>query len=247
MTSYLIKICYDGRNFKGYQIQVKPNAERTVGGEIRKALLSLFGEASSISGCSRTDAGVHALCYYVSFKAEREYPTETVVNALNAKLPNDISVISCEYVSDDFHARYSVKSKEYIYKIYNSDVRNPFYDGLLLYYPHKIDEKLLNGATKNFIGKHDFSSFMASGSKITETVRTVYDAKFEKDGEIYIFTVSADGFLYNMVRIMVGTLLEINSGRLNADSVPLIIDSKNRDKAGKTAPPDGLYLNKVIY
>lgn len=249
MTNYLLTLCYDGRNFCGYQIQLTANGEkRTVGGELKKAILSVFGTVEKLSGCSRTDSGVHSTGYCVSFSSDKQLPEEVVVKALNAKLPRDISVMSCRYVGDKFHARYSVVSKKYEYRIYSSPVRDPFKEGLWLHYPHKIDEYLLKKAAKDFIGTHDFRSFMASGSKITDTVRTVYDADFYSVGENeYIYSVSANGFLYNMVRIMVGTLLDIQSGKRSSDSIPSIIESKNRSFSGHTAPPDGLYLCEVRY
>jgi tRNA pseudouridine38-40 synthase len=249
MTNYLLTLRYDGRNFCGYQIQLTADGEkRTVGGELKKAILSVFGAVEKLSGCSRTDSGVHSTGYCVSFSSEKKLPEDVVVRALNAKLPRDISVMTCRYVSDDFHARYSVVSKKYEYRIYSSPVRDPFKEGLWLHYPYKIDEDLLKNAAKGFIGEHDFRSFMASGSKITDTVRTVYDTDFYSVGENeFIYSVSADGFLYNMVRIMVGTLLDIQSGKIAADSVPSIINCKDRSFAGHTAPPDGLYLCEVRY
>ena len=208
----------------------------------------MFGSVEKLSGCSRTDSGVHSTGYCVSFSSEKTLPEDVVVRALNAKLPRDISVMTCRYVNDDFHARYSVVSKKYEYRIYSSPVRDPFKEGLYLYYPHNIDVSLLKNACRGFVGTHDFRSFMASGSKISDTVRTVHDADFYSVGENeFVFTVSADGFLYNMVRIMVGTLLDIQSGKVAPDSIPLIIDNKDRSFAGHTAPPDGLYLCEVRY
>ncbi len=249
MTNYLLTLSYDGRNFHGYQIQTVNGVEkRTVGGELKKALLTLFGSVSGLSGCSRTDAGVHSTGYRVSFSSEKLLPENVVIRALNAKLPKDIAVLSCRYVDDDFHARYSVVSKKYEYRIYSSTVRDPFKDGLYLYYPFELDENLLRSACKDFIGEHDFRSFMASGSKITNTVRTVYECDFRRVNACeYVFSVRADGFLYNMVRIMVGTLLDIQSGKLAPDFVPLIIKNRDRASAGHTAPPDGLYLCEVTY
>lgn len=249
MTNYLLTLSFDGRRFFGYQVQMTSSGEkRTVGGEIKKAVLSVFGRVEKLAGCSRTDTGVHSTAYRVSFSSEKKLTPETVVRALNANLPDDISVYDCCYISEDFHARYSVVSKKYIYKIYNSPVRDPFKNGLYLYYPHVINEMLLKNACRDFIGKHDFSSFMASGSKITDPVRTVYDADFSfiHDNE-FEFTVTADGFLYNMVRIMVGTLLEIQAGKICSNAIPDIIEKKDRFFAGHTAPPDGLYLCEVRY
>lgn len=249
MTNYLLTLRYDGRNFCGYQVQTTADDEkRTVGGELKRAVLTVFGSVEKLAGCSRTDSGVHSTGYCVSFSAEKKLPEAVVIRALNANLPPDISVTDCRYVSDDFHARYSVVSKKYEYRIYTSPTRDPFKNGLYLHFPHDIDESLLKNACRDFIGKHDFRSFMASGSKITDTVRTVYDADFYSVGTgEYVFTVCADGFLYNMVRIMVGTLLDINSGKIAPNAVPLIIENTDRSSAGHTAPPDGLYLCEVRY
>ncbi len=249
MTSYLLNLSFDGRRFFGYQVQKAATGEkRTVGGEIKKAVLAVFGSVDRLTGCSRTDTGVHATAYCVSFSSEKVLSPETVIRALNANLPDDISVHDCRYVGDDFHARYSVVSKKYIYKIYTAPVRDPFKNGLYLHYPHALDEALLKRACSDFVGKHDYSSFMASGSKITDTVRTVFQADFNAVGEnCFEFSVTADGFLYNMVRIMVGTLLDIQSGKIPKDSIPSIIINRDRKSAGHTAPPDGLYLCEVRY
>ncbi|PWM43062.1 MAG: tRNA pseudouridine(38-40) synthase TruA [Clostridiales bacterium] len=150
-------------------------------------------------------------------------------------------------VSDDFHARYSVFSKEYVYNIYNCPVRSPFYGKYSLFYPHNIDVALLNDGIKKFLGKHDFSSFMASGSKITDATRTVISARVEKNGEMICVFIEADGFLYNMVRIIVGTLLELNEGKITKEDIDKIIEKKDRNAAGRTAPAHGLFLNRVNY
>ena len=162
-------------------------------------------------------------------------------------LPDDIAVIACQRVPDDFHARYSCKGKNYIYKIYDSEVRNPFKKGYAFYYKSKLNVDLMNLAAKCFIGKHDFSGFCSAGSSVTDTVRTITECKVIRDGDIVTVSVSADGFLYNMVRIIVGTLIEVSEGKIKTDDVDGIIASCNRNKAGRTAPACGLYLNKVYY
>ncbi len=244
MYSYLLNFCYDGKNFCGYQVQ--PNG-RTVGAEILRALTSLFGSVESLAGCSRTDAGVHALNYYASFKASKELDPDTVVRALNALLPEDIAVKNCRFADEDFHARYSVVRKEYTYRILTSAVRSPFRAGYVWYRPQPLDIDLLNSAAKNFIGTHDFSAFMAAGSDIKQTVRTVYDAHFERDGNEVVFRICADGFLYNMIRIIVGTLMQVQQGKITPGDIPEIIGSLDRRNAGPTAPAQGLYLTEVYY
>lgn len=245
LRSYLLCISFDGTDFCGYQVQ---DNGRTVGGEMLAALKKVFGGVSNMSGCSRTDSGVHALNYFISFKVESDMLPETAVKALNAKLPHDIAVISCKFVADDFHARYSVVSKEYEYLIYNLPERSPFYGKYALHWKYPIDATLLGRAALGFMGTHDFTSFMASGSKITDTVRTIYKAEVISSGDGFIrFDISADGFLYNMVRIIVGTLLEVQQGRLSPEDIERIIEAKDRGKAGFTAPPQGLYLKEVVY
>ncbi len=245
LRSFLICIFYDGTEFCGYQIQ---DNGRTVGGVMLTALKRVFGEVLNVSGCSRTDSGVHALNYFISFKADTRMSPETVVKALNANLPDDVSVKSCREVADDFHARYSVISKEYEYRMYTAESKSPFMRNHALYLKYPLNVELLNKAAKSFVGTHDFCSFMASGSKITDTVRTVYKAEVSENSEgFYTFNISADGFLYNMVRIAVGTLLEVQQGKIYPEDIKKIIEAHDRNKAGFTAPPHGLYLKEVCY
>ena len=166
---------------------------------------------------------------------------------MNSQLPDDIRVFGCEYVSADFHARFDCKGKEYIYKVWNGKTGNPFMNRYSLYYPYDLDEKLLDSQAKDFIGTHDFSAFCAAGSIVKDTVRTVKDFSVKREGQLVTFSVTGDGFLYNMVRIMVGTLLLTPAGRLQKGDIKNIILSENRENAGITAPAEGLYLNKVSY
>ena len=243
--NYLIEIKYDGKGYHGWQLQ--SNAD-TVQQRVEQACERLFCEKISVNGCSRTDTGVHANGFVASFHAQKVLNTKNVISGLNNFLPDDIAVFSAKYVPDDFHARFSCKSKEYLYKIYNSQIRNPFFSGRALIYHTPIDIELLNKNAADFIGTHDFTSFRAEGSDVKTTVRTVKKAYFTSDGDgVFTFHVEADGFLYNMVRIMVGTLLYIQEGKIENGSIPSVIESKDRRKAGKTVPPDGLYLNKVYY
>lgn len=245
LRSYLLCITYDGSDFCGYQIQ---DNGRTVGGVMLAALRRVFGEVVNMAGCSRTDSGVHALNYFISFKAESNMNPETVVKAVNANLPDDVAVKSCSFVDDDFHARYSVVSKEYEYRMYYENVRSPFLRDHALFLRYPLDVDLLNEAAAYFVGTHDFRSFMASGSKITDTVRTVYKAELHSLGNGSVtFNISANGFLYNMVRIAVGTLLEVQQGKISPADISAIISAKDRSRAGFTAPPHGLYLKEVKY
>ena len=249
----LLQISFLGTRYAGYQVQ---KGHATVQGALCEAAEKVFGVKCDITGCSRTDSGVHANAFYATVSEhgkcglETTIPTEKIPLAFVSALPEDISVISAERVGDSFHARYDVKYKEYIYQIYNRPIPNPFYADRSLHYPRAIDEKALSRmreGAKKFVGTYDFSSYMASGSDIKDTVRTVFDADVTREGDFIIFKVSANGFLYNMVRIMAGTLRDVSIGKISALSVKEIILSKDRRKAGITAPPDGLYLTKVVY
>ena len=249
----LLNISYVGTAYCGYQVQ--KNAV-TIQQKLNEAARALFGFDCDIVGCSRTDRGVHAnmFCATVSEKGKEgilsTIPEGALPQAFNSYLPGDIAVRSAEYVDDTFHARYDVKYKEYVYKIYNAPLSDPFLFGRAWHYPRFIsDEKLsqMNKAAEYFVGKYDFSSFMSTGSKITDAVREVVSSKVERHGDIIEFTVSADGFLYNMVRIMTGTLVAVAEGKLLPEDIPDIIAAKDRSKAGMTAPSDGLYLNRVEY
>ena len=198
-------------------------------------------------GCSRTDAGVHANMYCCNIRTENPIACDRLVTALNAVMPRDIAALDCREVDFDFHARYDCKSKEYIYKIWNSPNKTPFLYNYTLHYKYPLDAEFLSQQAKDFIGTHDFSSFCAAGSSVEDTVRTVMNASVEREGDMVIFRVEADGFLYNMVRIMTGTLLDIAKGKIPANSIPQIIDSGSRFAAGYTAPARGLYLNNINY
>lgn len=244
MRNLLITISYDGSAYHGWQVQ--KNAV-TVQQVFQKAVEKLFREKKDIKGCSRTDSGVHANMYCVSLKTQKNIPCENIITGLNTYLPKDIAVTGCIEVADDFHARYSVKSKEYVYRIYNSQIRNPFLKNYALHYRYPIDAQYLNEEAQAFLGSHDFSGFCSAKSDVEDTVRTVYSFSVTRNGDEVIFSVEADGFLYNMVRIMVGTLLFVNEGKIKQGELAEVIKSKDRKRAGKTAPAHGLYLNNVKY
>jgi len=249
----LLTLSYLGTNFSGYQVQ--KNA-RTVQGELNAAARSLFGYDCDITGCSRTDAGVHANMFCAAITKKGESFLETHISAdripaaMNAHLPTDIAVDRAEWVDDDFHPRYDVKYKEYVYKIHNRPSRSPFEEGRSWHIPYAIDEtsiEKMNRAAQFYVGKHDFSAFMASGSTVESTVRDVKYAEVSKNGDEIIFKVAADGFLYNMVRIMTGTLVAVAQGKIAPEDIPRIIESCDRQRAGMTAVAEGLYLNRVVY
>lgn len=246
LRNLLVTISYNGRNYHGWQIQ--DNAI-TVQEIFQNALENIIQTTPyEIKGCSRTDSGVHANMYCISLKMCHNIPCYRLLTAVNRFLPLDIAVLDVKEMPVDFHARYSCKSKEYIYKIWNSPVRNPFLDGLVYHYKFPIDVDLLNKACKSYIGKHDYTSFCTlDNRKMGDMERTVYNFEVERQGDMVIMTVEADGFLYNMVRIMVGTLMRIAQGKFTSDCIEGIINAKDRTKAGPTAPACGLYLNKVNY
>ena len=244
MRNIKLTLNYDGSFFHGWQLQ--PGLV-TVEGELRKALLRLLGEEAKPVSCSRTDAGVHANEFCCNFKTGNPRDCEKLLRGLNAVLPPAVAVKSCEEVPLSFHARYDCTSKEYIYKIWNGKTRNPFYESRALFYPFALDCELLDSQSKDFIGTFDFKAFCASGSSVKTTVRTVFDCGMKREDELVTFFVRGNGFLYNMVRIMVGTLLSMNEGKIEPNSIEKIILSKQREKAGVTAEACGLYLNRVFY
>ena len=245
MRKLLFKASYNGSRYHGYQVQ--ENAI-TVAETLQDAIEKAFGKREDIVGCSRTDTGVHAREYFFHLETENDIPCSGAVVALNNLLPSDIAILSCEEVSPDFHARYNVKYKEYVYKIHNSAIKNPFLSGQALCYKYELDEVYLNELAKEFVGTYDYSAFCSAGGKPMDSyVRTIYDAKVTREGELVTFSVTGDGFLYNMVRIMVGTLLLTPIGKLKKGDIKNIILSQNRENAGITAPAEGLYLNRVSY
>jgi tRNA pseudouridine38-40 synthase len=245
VRNLLLTICYDGTHYHGWQIQQNSLAVQQV---FQEALKKVIGDSPDLKGCSRTDSGVHAYAYCISLKTEHDIPCSRLVGALNHFLPPDIAVLSCREVPLNIHARYSCEGKEYVYKIWNNPVRSPFLEGRVLHYWYHMDLDKLNEAAHFFIGSHDFTSFCTLDSRERgDMTRTVTNAEFQKEGDLITFTVAADGFLYNMVRIMVGTLLRVAQGKFAPQDIPAIIEAKNRKAAGPTAPPYGLYLNRVFY
>jgi tRNA pseudouridine38-40 synthase len=245
---YLAKIKYLGTAFHGFQVQPE---KRTVQGELCQGLREALGVPCKVTGCSRTDAGVHANEFCLTVDAEgATVPPEKLPLAVARFLPNDLSLFYAKECDADFHPRYDVKEKEYLYRIINTPIYDPFDFGRAWFVPRKITDdglERMNEAAKNIIGKRDFSAFMSEGSDTEDTVRNVTSLTVERRGDLVEIKICADGFLYNMVRIIVGTLLEVAFGRFSPDYVAEVVASENRQKAGPTAPPDGLYLNRVIY
>ena len=245
LRNLLLTLCYDGRRFHGWQIQ--QNAY-TVQEALQTALSQIIGDGFDVKGCSRTDSGVHANMYCVSLKTAHPIPCVRLKAALNRWLPLSVAVTDCVEVGADFHARYSCKSKEYIYKIWNSEVRSPFLEGYALHYRYPLDAALLNEAAQAYVGRHDFTSFCTLDNREQgDMTREVKLFSVTRDGDMVTMRVEADGFLYNMVRIMVGTLLRIAQRKIPPDGIPAIMEKKDRKYAGPTAQACGLYLNRVYY
>lgn len=243
MKNLKVIIQYNGANYCGWQKQ--PDS-LGIQGTIEKAIYEITKEEVKLIGSGRTDAGVHALGQVANFKLESSIPVQKIPSALNAKLPKNISIIDCTEVDDEFHSRYSAKGKRYRYLIYNNMYRSPIYQDTSYHVRYDLDFEKMCKEAKHLIGEHDFKGFMSSGSSVNDTVRTIYNITLEKQEDLIILEVEGNGFLYNMVRIIVGTLVDIGRGRIN-ESLKDIINSKNRGKCGHTAPAHGLFLKKVDY
>lgn len=240
----LVTLAFDGTCYSGFQVQ--QNA-LTICEVFQNAIEKLFGERYAVIGCSRTDSGVHASDYKVQFACEQDMPLRKLPLALNAHLPNDIRVTKAEEVPDGFHARYNAKSKKYTYYIHHSPTESPFFSKYCYRTGEKLDINAMQQATKHFIGEHDFTSFMSLHSDIKDTSRTIYMLQVLQKDDMILIEIEADGYLYNMVRIIAGTLLEVGRGRKMVEDIPQIIAARSRDFAGPTLPAKGLFLTKVTY
>lgn len=244
MRNLVLTLAYRGTSYHGFQVQ--KNAI-TICQVVQDAIQKVFGSRLDVKGCSRTDAGVHANGFVLSFYAYTSIPCAKIPEALNKHLPLDVSVRECREASLGFHPRYNCSAKRYVYKIHNSRFRNPFLENLALLIRYPIEEKRLNRAAQVFVGLHDFSAFCGTGSMVENKKRTIYDCSVSRQEELVILSITGDGFLYHMVRIITGTLLEIAAGRLQEGDLKKILNSGNRSLAGPTAPPWGLYLDEVFY
>lgn len=240
----MLTLCYDGTEYHGFQRQENGITIQQV---VEQAIKKVTGETLSITGCSRTDAGVHATQYVCNFKTNSTVPADKFCFALNSYMPDDVSCTgSCE-AEPDFHARYSAKSKTYTYTIYNAPHKNPVLCRYAWHYPVKIDREKMKKAAQHIVGTHDFTAFMASGGQQKTTVKTVNFLEITEDEDRIFISINADGFLYNMVRIIAGTLVYAGVGKIEPDEIPEIIESKDRVRAGITAPPQGLCLKQLFY
>lgn len=244
MRNIKLIIEYDGKKFGGWQKQ--PN-KLNIQGEIEKAIKEITGEAVELNASGRTDAGVHSLGQTANFKTNSEIDISKMAIAINSKLKQSIRIIKAEEVDEKFHARYSCKGKKYKYVINNSKYGSAIYRDLEYHMPIKLNVEAMQKGIKYFEGEHDFKGFKASGTSSKSSVRTIYSAKVIEDGERIIIELEGNGFLYNMVRIISGTIVDVGLGKIKPEEIPEIIESKDRTRAGKTLPPQGLYLVEVYY
>ena len=243
MKRVLLKISYDGTAYHGWQVQ--PNAV-TVQQVLQDSLQKVIKVRPDVCGCSRTDAGVHAREFYCHFDCDENLPDSAFLLGLNSVLPNDIAVTGCKRVGNDFHARYDSKGKNYIYRMYWG-TPDPFLSRYALKLEREPDITLMNEFCKTLMGEHDFIGFSSSGRTVEGTVRTVSECAAKINENVLEFSISANGFLYNMVRILAGTALEASYGRLDTNCAAEVFKTGDRALAGPTLPPQGLFLNKVFY
>lgn len=245
MYNYLVYLKFNGKNYHGWQFQKN---SVSIEEKVKFAVSAINEFPTTVYGCSRTDGGVHANMYCFNFHSPKFFESFKLVRAINAYLPSDIAAYDCKIVSEEFHARFDAVGKEYLYKVYNHKLRDPFTEDFMFRYCFsQLDVERLNKCCKSFIGTHDFKAFCSTKCNVSSTVRTIYEFNVERVGDVVTFRVVGDGFLYNMVRIMVGTLIRISEGRIGEDDIGSILSSGDRTMAGITVPPNGLYLNRVIY
>ena len=244
MRNIKLTIEYDGKDFKGWQKQPnKPNIQ----GEIERAIYNITKEEVDLIGSGRTDAGVHALGQVANFKTNSNIPIEKLALAINSQLKNTIIIKKAEEVDERFHSRYNAKHKTYRYIINNSPCGTAIYRSLEYCFPIKLDVAKMQEGAKYFEGEHDFKAFKSSGTSAKNSVRTIYNASVKQEGEKIIIELTGNGFLYNMVRIISGTLLDVGLQKIKPEEIKNIIEEKDRQKAGKTLPAHGLYLVEVKY
>lgn len=242
--TYKLTMAYDGTNYHGWQRQKNGITVQEV---MENVLSEMFGVPTVVTGCSRTDAGVHARVYVCSFSGETTIPSDKIPFVLNTMLPDDIRAYECTVMHDGFNARFETVSKAYEYKILNRCFHDPLLRNYAWHYPVKLDVEKMKEAASIIRGKHDFASFCAAGSVVKSTVRNVTDLTVSIEGDIITVRAEADGFLYNMVRIITGTLVYVGNGKLMVQDIENLINKKDRRLLGITAPPQGLSLVEVNY
>ena len=244
MKNIALRMMYDGSRYHGWQIQ---KSETTVAGTLESVLSTLCKHPVKIHGCGRTDAGVHAELYCANFKTTSGIPPDRLPLAINTLLPPDIVVQSALGVPDEFDANLSCVKKEYTYRIMSSRIRNPFLADRVYFYRRPLDIEAMKKASRHFVGMHDFAAVRSVGTETKTTVRTVFRYEIVENGDIVELRACADGFLYNMARTMVGTLLYVSEGKISPDDIPRLLEMQDRRLTGPTVPPGGLYLTRIWY
>ena len=244
MRNLRLDICYDGTRYRGWQRLA--GVDNTIQGKIETALSRILGESIEISGSGRTDAGVHAAHQIASFHCESTMPAQQILSELRRYLPEDIGIYSCKDASERFHARLNARNKTYLYRIWNSEAPCVFERRYVTVIPEKLDLEAMRRAAEHLKGQHDFAAFCTNKKMKKSTVRQIYWLKVERVGEEVRITVNGNGFLHNMVRILVGTLVEVGQGKRDSDSIPELFEGKRAD-AGALMPPQGLCLQEVEY
>lgn len=244
MRNIALILTYEGSAYHGWQVQ---KTETTIGQTMEDAIAAVVGHPVHLTGCGRTDAGVHAKKYVANFRTDSAIPCERFPYALNTHLPLDIAVLKAFDVPDSFNAIGSCVRKEYTYLIYNSTIRDPFYVGRAWFYPRHLDEELMQRAAQQFVGTHDFAAVRSVGTNVKSTVRTVYYYDVAREGNLISLKVCANGFLYNMARAMAGTVVYAAEGKFPPEQIGTILTEGNRTAAGPTVPPGGLYMTHLWY
>lgn len=244
MRNLRLDICYDGTRYRGWQRL--PGKDDTIQGKLEKALSRILGEPIEVSGSGRTDAGVHALGQVANFHCESRMPAEEILSQLRRYLPEDIGIYSCKDVSPRFHARLNAKEKTYRYRIWNSDMPCVFERRYVAVMPEGLDLHAMEAGATMLLGEHDFSAFCGNAKMKKSTVRYLHAITIKRRGQEIWMEFTGNGFLYNMVRILVGTLIEVGRGQRSAQSIPDLFGGKRMD-AGFLAPPQGLCLMEVTY
>lgn len=244
MRNIKLTIEYDGKDFNGWQ---KQPTKLNIQGTIEQAIKQITGEEVQLNASGRTDAGVHAFGQVANFKTNSQIPIDKFAIAINSRLKRSIVIKKAEEVEERFHSRLNCKKKTYRYVINNSTEGTAIYRNLETHIPQKLDVEKMKQAVKYFEGEHDFKAFKASGTSSKSSVRTIYKAEVYKEGDRVFIELTGNGFLYNMVRIIAGTLVDVGIGKIKPDEVPEIIKMQKRENAGKTLPPNGLYLLRVMY
>ena len=244
MRNIAIILTYIGTRYHGWQVQKN---EISVCQTVEAAVKAVVGHPTHVTGCGRTDAGVHARRYVANFHTSSGIPTERIPYALNTHLPEDIAVLDARDVSEDFNAIGNCVKKEYTYIVYNARVRDPYYVNRAWWYPKHLDESVLQKAAAAFVGTHDFAAVRSVGTETKTTVRTVYYFDVRRSGDTIEFRICADGFLYNMARAMVGTAIYAAEGKIAPEEIGALLEAGDRTAAGPTAPPGGLYMTHLWY